>query len=212
VYYQELDGKFPQGPKECLGRFVDIAETVGNAITFKILTKKHKIIYRSVVWSATKPVIYQNLCANARAPILSPKEPNAKVDTGKEKVPVVIQKLLLDKELGQEEVVEEMKELPADSVVPETIVEDDANKIQGPVPETVVEEDDDEEQEPTHGKDHGEGELMDPKTLRQIHSAMEHIISKGGRLPTLNTKHLLGRTFITNPDFIGVQRRARLKT
>jgi hypothetical protein len=40
---------------------------------------------------------------------------------------------------------------------------------------------------------------------------MEHIINKGGRLPTLNTKHLLGRTFITNPDFIGVQRRAKIE-
>jgi hypothetical protein len=213
VYYQELDGKFPQDPKECLGRFVGgIAETIGsNAITFKILTKKRKIIYRSVVRSATKPGIYQNLRANARAPILSPKEPNAEVDTREEKVPVVIRKVLLDKELGQEEVVEKMKESPDESVVPETVVEDDADEIQRPVPETVIEEDDDEEQEPTHGKDHREGETMDPKTLRQIRSAMEHIINKGGRLPTLNTKHLLGRTFITNPDFIGVQRRAKIE-
>jgi hypothetical protein len=68
VYYQELDGKFPQDPKECLGRFVGIAETAGKAITFKILTKKRKISYRSVVQSATKPGIYQNLRANKRMP------------------------------------------------------------------------------------------------------------------------------------------------
>ena len=40
---------------------------------------------------------------------------------------------------------------------------------------------------------------------------MEHILRKGGHLPTLNAKHLLGRTFITNPDFIGVQRRAKIE-
>jgi hypothetical protein len=46
--------------------------------------------------------------------------------------------------------------------------------------------------------------------LKRIHSAMEHILKKGGKLPTLNSKHLLGRTFITNPDFVGVQRRAKI--
>jgi hypothetical protein len=195
VYYQELDGKFPQDPKECLGRFVGIAETVGNAITFKILTQKRKIVYRLVVCSATKPGIYQNFRANAKAPLLCPKEPNAEVDTGKEKVPVVIRKALLDKELGQEEVVEEMKESSADPVVPETITEEDDNEGQESTPEGSNEE----------------GESVDPKTLQRICSAMEHIINKDGRHPTLNAEHLLARTFITNPDFIGIQKRAKIK-
>jgi hypothetical protein len=147
----------------------------------------------------TKPGIYQNFHANAKAPILCPKEPkNAEVHPGKEKVPVVIQKALLDKEMGQEEVVEEMKESSSDPVVPKT----------------VTEEDDDEGQDskPSSGEGHEEGELVDPKTLQRIRGAMEHIINKGGQLPTLNAKHLLGRTtFITSPDLIGVQRRVKIE-
>jgi hypothetical protein len=104
-----------------------------------------------------------------------------------------------------------MKESSTKSIAPETINEDDTDKVQGPVPETVTEEEDNEGQESVHGKDHGQGEPMDPKTLQQIHSVMEHIINKGGGLPTLNTKHLLGRTFITNSDFIGVQRREKME-
>jgi hypothetical protein len=97
--------------------------------------------------------------------------------------------------MGQEEVVEEMKESSADPVVWET----------------VTEEDDDEGQEPTSEEGNEEGEPVDPKTLRRIRSAMEHIINKGRWLPTLNAGHLLGRTFITNPDLIGVQRRVKIE-
>jgi hypothetical protein len=96
-----------------------------------------------------------HLRANAKAPLFCPKDPNSEVDTGKEKIPVVIRKALLDKELEQEEVIKEMKESPAEPIAPETVNEDDTNEVQGPVPETITEEDDDEGQEPVHGKDHG---------------------------------------------------------
>ena len=48
VYYS-IDGSFP-GTKEARGRFVGIAETVGDAMTYLILTDDtQKVIYRSVV-------------------------------------------------------------------------------------------------------------------------------------------------------------------
>jgi hypothetical protein len=41
----------------------------------------------------------------------------------------VIRKALLDKELGQEGEVEEMKKSPAEPAVPEALIEDDANEV-----------------------------------------------------------------------------------
>src|SRR5512137_399541 len=52
VYYAKYDAKFPADNTEMLGRFVGIAENVGNAMTFKILTEEGKIIHWSVVRSA----------------------------------------------------------------------------------------------------------------------------------------------------------------
>jgi hypothetical protein len=103
VYYQQLDGKFPDDPKECLGRFVGIAETVGSAITFKILTESNKIIIRSVVRSATKPGIYQNHRANAEAPNMAPPEPNAILEIDDVGTPVFVKPDILDKETPKDQ-------------------------------------------------------------------------------------------------------------
>ena len=52
VYYYDPLASFPES-KEKLGRFVGIAENVGNTLTYKILTENtEKVIYRSVVRSA----------------------------------------------------------------------------------------------------------------------------------------------------------------
>ena len=67
VYYAKYDAKFPSDSTEELGRFVGIAENVGNAMTFKILTKESKIIHRSVVRSATKETPFTNKRADADA-------------------------------------------------------------------------------------------------------------------------------------------------
>ena len=53
VYYAKYDAKFPADSTESLGRFVGVAENVGNAMTFKILTEDGKVIHRGVVRSAT---------------------------------------------------------------------------------------------------------------------------------------------------------------
>ena len=55
VYYKVDDSAFPSESREELGRFVGIAEHVGHAMTFKILTEDtFKIIYWSNVRSALK--------------------------------------------------------------------------------------------------------------------------------------------------------------
>ena len=55
VYYMVEDHGFPSESGEKMGRFVGIAETVGDAMTFKILTDDtKKVIYRSTVRSALK--------------------------------------------------------------------------------------------------------------------------------------------------------------
>jgi len=63
VYYMEpTEDAYPSGTKEKLGRFVGIAESVGDALTYKILTDDtKKIIYRSTVHSALVPG-ERNLC------------------------------------------------------------------------------------------------------------------------------------------------------
>ena len=58
VYYKVGTNKpsFPSEPPEKLGRFVGMAETVGHAMTFKVLTDDtQKVIYRSVLRSARHP-------------------------------------------------------------------------------------------------------------------------------------------------------------
>ena len=44
VYYAKYDGAYPGDPTECIGRFVGIAQNVGHAMTFKILTENRKVI------------------------------------------------------------------------------------------------------------------------------------------------------------------------
>ena len=48
IYYSKYDSKFPSDTTECLGRFVEIGETVGHAMTFRILTEEGKVINRAV--------------------------------------------------------------------------------------------------------------------------------------------------------------------
>ena len=56
VYYMKDDSSFPSDSKECSGRFVGIAESVGHYMTFKILDDETKrVIHRSNVRSAEDP-------------------------------------------------------------------------------------------------------------------------------------------------------------
>ncbi|MFA9289401.1 MAG: reverse transcriptase domain-containing protein, partial [Weeksellaceae bacterium] len=55
VYYHEYKDKFPSGPAEAQGWWVGIATNVGDALTYKILTKTNKVIYRSAIRSALDP-------------------------------------------------------------------------------------------------------------------------------------------------------------
>ena len=63
VYYREEESEFPSKSRESFGWFVGIAEHVGHALTYMILTKDtNKILYRSVVCTATNQAT-QNLRA-----------------------------------------------------------------------------------------------------------------------------------------------------
>ena len=80
VYYAKYDESFPGDTTELLGRFVRIAENIGNAMCFLILTEDLKVIARSVVRSARKGGGFTNRRANRLAPKLAPPTPN---DDGK---------------------------------------------------------------------------------------------------------------------------------
>jgi hypothetical protein len=67
VYYAKYDAKFPADSTESLGQFVGIAESVGHAMTFKILTEEGKIIHRAVVRSAAGEGAFVNQRANESA-------------------------------------------------------------------------------------------------------------------------------------------------
>ena len=56
VYYKAYDEGFPSDSREERGRFVGVAENVGNVMTFKILTDdtKRGVVYHSNVRSARK--------------------------------------------------------------------------------------------------------------------------------------------------------------
>ena len=55
VYYHRYKDTFPSSSTEAQGWWVGIATHVGDALTYKILTKSNKIIYRSAVRSALDP-------------------------------------------------------------------------------------------------------------------------------------------------------------
>ena len=59
---------------ECLGRFVGIGETVGHAMTFRILTEEGKVINRAVTRSAVKGGMFDTRRAEEAAPTLAPKD------------------------------------------------------------------------------------------------------------------------------------------
>jgi len=67
VYYALYGGKLPQDSTEAMGRFVGIAQHVGHAITFKVLTEEDKVIQRSVVRSANNDGAFMNLRADEAA-------------------------------------------------------------------------------------------------------------------------------------------------
>jgi hypothetical protein len=67
VYYAKYDAKFPADSTENLGRFVGVAENVGHAMTFKILTEEGKIIHRAFVRSAAGDAAFNNQRANESA-------------------------------------------------------------------------------------------------------------------------------------------------
>ena len=79
VYYAKYDAKFPADSTEMLGRFVGIAENVGNAMTFKVLTSEGKIIHRSVVRSAAGEGAFINIRADSDAAksVVRKEEPTA---------------------------------------------------------------------------------------------------------------------------------------
>jgi hypothetical protein len=55
VYYNAYSNTFPSASNEEQGWWVGVATHVGDALTYKILTKQHKVIYRSAIWSALDP-------------------------------------------------------------------------------------------------------------------------------------------------------------
>ena len=57
IYYREEETEFHSKSKESFGCFVGIAEHVGHALTYMILTEDtNMILYRSVICTATDPV------------------------------------------------------------------------------------------------------------------------------------------------------------
>ena len=90
VFYKKLGGNTPDSTSELLGRFVGIADNVGNAVSVKILTESGKVITRAAVRTATKDGAFRNIPAEKSAPGLAPKEPNASLLLKDQTYPVII--------------------------------------------------------------------------------------------------------------------------
>ena len=79
VYYKVDDSDFPSDSRELRGHFVGIAEHVGHALTFKVLTDDtNKVIYRSNVRPASMEMEYNlrldPLCGESRQIVKSKSE------------------------------------------------------------------------------------------------------------------------------------------
>jgi hypothetical protein len=55
VYYNSYSNTFPSASNEEQGWWVGVDSHVCDALTYKILTKQHTVIYRSAIWSALDP-------------------------------------------------------------------------------------------------------------------------------------------------------------
>jgi len=94
--------------------FTGIAECVGNAITFEILTRKMKIINRSIVRSAIGTGMHQNERANALAPEFAPSVPTHLVNVKGKLYPVNAKVIQPNAEPGSK--VDEMDQAEPDHI------------------------------------------------------------------------------------------------
>ena len=200
VYYRTFDN--PQDEEEKLGRFVGIAESVGHALTFKILTEDLQVISRSLVRKATKSGIFDNQKAKAKATNLAPKKPNAKVQVGDKVAEVVVETV---EEEGEEKTTDDDAEELFPSRGESTVTEGD----KGPTGDDEGLEEDEEIPSLTIPTPKSSGNPKRSTTL-ELRTAAEEFMKKGGNMPYFKSDDLLGRTFITNPDTDNEQRRARI--
>ena len=134
VYYQQEDGKYPADPTEKLGRFVGISETVGNSISYKILTEDQHIIVRSVVRSAKYDGAYQNARANERAPKLVPKPQNVKLTLRHETFPATLSEMAMSNFEKEQEATTDKE-----PVEPETVDEEAEDQEDGEITQSQEE-------------------------------------------------------------------------
>jgi len=90
VYYKVHTEQFPD-PSEALGRYVGVAETVGNSMSYKILTESGKIITRSVVRTATKGGPFWNKRAEGLAVSLAPLKPSRRLKVKNQIIDVAVE-------------------------------------------------------------------------------------------------------------------------
>ena len=180
VYYRQFD---TENSEEELGRFVGIAESVGHSMTYKILTKDLKVISRSLVRPATKTGVFDNQRAakQTTGTPIEPVEPNATVKVGNKRVDVVIPETVNEDDEDLEDDLDVANEEKLDT---STVHEEKASA------------------EPESEAAQASDEFLD--------SAMKEILERGGKLPTLDSADLLGRTYITDPDDEGEQHRAKI--
>ena len=210
VYYAANEAEWPADTREALGMFVGISECVGNAVTFKILTKSMKVISRSVVRSASGEGIFQNERANAKATEFAPSIPNHLVRIKNNLYPVNAKTIEL-----QEMHTDDRKPAPIEQGTEQLWKEEERKRQAFPMRvETISDEDSDQDDEDTESEDELPS-IIDPENvankirLRTLH---EKRVLQGNELPTLDSKDLIGRTFITTPDHNGEQLRAQIES
>ncbi len=210
VYYATNEAEWPSDNSEALGMFVGIAECVGSAITFKVLTASNKVISRSVIRSAAGEGIYQNERANQKAPHFAPSVPNRVLRIKDKLYPIKVEERLADEIHRNADKSEEKADVQGTKKLWE-----ENEKSRGIYTAEVEVEtvDDDSDDEEIRGRDQQEENMVDPEKemetikLKTLH---EKSVMEGGELPTIDAAELMGRTFITTPDEHGEQFRARI--
>ena len=79
VYYLKYEIETTKRTEVAIGRFVGVAEHIGHALTYKILTESGKIITRAVVHTANKNGVFRNRKAIPASPKMAPKKPSEKI-------------------------------------------------------------------------------------------------------------------------------------
>ena len=188
VYYRVHDERFPDNT-ERLGRMMGFADTVGNALTYRILTGKGELITRAVLRTAKKDGPYLNLRAIEQAGKIAPKKATHRMQVGDKTVEIHSSNPTPNDELVPTEMSNKGDETEEQPAKPDAATLTDREPGNDPLRLTTAMEEIIEQ-----------GGALPEIEIEKIQE----------NLPEITLEDIIGKTFMTTPDDDDQQDRATI--